>query len=122
MPSPTPPSLYLPFGFDSDYSMKGEFLFAAAKFPSEMYIPLSFVTNECVSTPNPKGWTEVNMVIVPEITVECMETAVGALDYKDWVCCCYAYTESEVRQCVEKRDWPPRPPSRNGWPPERFAL
>lgn len=118
MPLDEPASLYLPFGFDIDYTAKGEFLFAAAKFSSGMYIPVSFVDQPSVASPNPYGWTEVNMIVIEKVTVPNMEKAVAALDYKDWICCCYAFTEAEVKKCVERRDWPPRPPARNGWPPE----
>ena len=118
MPLDTLPTLYLPFGFDADYTAKGWFPSSAAQFSSGMYIPLTFVDQSYVAEANSCGWTEVNMIVIEQVTVPHMEKAVASLDYKDWVCCCYAFTQAEVEDCVRRKNWPPRPPSRNGWPPE----
>ena len=117
-----PATLFLPCEFHADYTSKGWFQ-GAAKFTSGMYIPITFVSSDWVIGPGKYGLTEPNMVVIDEVTVENMEQAVTALDLKEWICCVYAFTESEIQESLVKDDWPPRPPVRNDSPTEwREAL
>ena len=104
--------LFLPFGFDEQYTNKDHWPYAAVKVPGRGYIPIHFVglwtaaQTEMISP----FFTEPGLILVSEVTVEKMQECVEALPQHSWSDFMYAFTEKEVMACTREEDWPPKPP------------